>query len=164
MRRLSPILGLLLAASAVAKPLDVEPGSQGVTLPTEQGFHSETVESTLEAAGTVAARVLIETSWPGLPTGPRPEAQMGSIRLSVTDATSGEPLSGASYVLRDKKGEVATGVVSSSSVLTVGDLAPGMYKLTIDKEGWRSETVKAIKVGVGKRATVPVSLTAKSTG
>ena len=67
----------------------------------------------------------------------------GSILATVTDATTGTPVEGASVVI---VAEGSSGVSDASGNVTFGDMSPGKYTLVASKTGQPSATARGIEV------------------
>lgn len=83
--------------------------------------------------------------------------QPGQVQLTVTDQ-NGQPLALVFVILQQNEKTVARERTTPSGTATLRQLAPGTYKLLIEKQGFYSTAVDAVTIVPGQTAPVEVRM------
>jgi outer membrane receptor protein involved in Fe transport len=86
------------------------------------------------------------------------QGERGTITGTVSD-TTGAVISGANVTLRNVGTNISTSIESNSAgIYTFPALPPGLYEVTVEKQGFRSRKVTDIRLSVGITATIDAQL------
>ncbi|MFI5105650.1 MAG: carboxypeptidase-like regulatory domain-containing protein, partial [Terriglobales bacterium] len=95
----------------------------------------------------------------GAQAGP-PQDAASQIHVTVSDPT-GQPLSGVAIVVQQNGKAVAQAKTSASGSATFTGLAPGSYKVVVEKQGFYAATVEKLETVAGQTSPLDVRLQPK---
>ena len=114
-----------------------------------EGYVETSKKTTVEALSTVSADI-------GLPV----DTKSASISGQVTNKKTGDPIEGATVILKKKKDKQTTTTDSDGNYSFTG-LEAGTYKLIVKKSGYKKCTKSKVKVETNTEKTMNVKMKSK---